>query len=164
MRLYLFRHADKELSISGNPPLSKKGLTQSKNLLDLVKNQALQRPEVLLSSPRTRAMQTFAEISRELNLPLQTRSELDERTRAESAEQFFNRVKTTLQHLENINRCAFVVTHFDWVEEAMIAIPSDVDLNQAQYLSWGPAHFMEFEIQDGIWQFLNFRSVPYDYS
>jgi broad specificity phosphatase PhoE len=159
MRIYLFRHGDKERSPANNPPLSRRGLEQARALTKLVRSGNLQKPEILMCSPKVRAVQTLTPLSQECQIPLKQTDLLDERKSKESAQAFFHRVQSTLQHLEVHTGATYLVTHFDWIEVAMLAIPSDTDLSQGKYQGWAPAQYMEFEVSDGVWRLQNFSGV-----
>jgi phosphohistidine phosphatase SixA len=153
MKLVLFRHAEKANIGSGNPPLSEKGLGQARGLWQLVNEKKLEPPQKILSSPKLRARQTFEVLAKNLSLDIQVFDELDERQNSENSSLFIQRVRRSLENLQQMNGCIYVCSHVDWIEEALIQIPCDTDLNQAQYMAWPPGQYMEFEIQHELWHF-----------
>jgi broad specificity phosphatase PhoE len=159
MRIYLFRHADKERSSTNNPPLSFQGLSQAKAIVKLVETGVLQKPEILMSSPKIRAIQTLTPLAETYQLRVKETEFLDERKHSESVDAFLNRVRSLLSRLESQPGVTYLVTHYDWIEAALIAISCDTDLTKTRYQGWPPAQYMEFEITDGVWQLLQFGSV-----
>jgi phosphohistidine phosphatase SixA len=159
MHILLFRHAEKVHAATANPPLSQRGLHQAEKIADMISQGLIPAPELLFSSPKIRALQTFSAISKQFNIEIRQVAELDERQSSETSGQFFTRVKSYLAWLRSISQNAYVVTHLDWVEEALTLIPCDVDLQQEQYHVWGPAQFMHFEKQDDLWGLRRFGSV-----
>ena len=150
MKLALFRHAEKE-NISSNPALSPRGLKQSEFLKTLIEKNELPLPQYLWSSPKIRAVQTFQKLSENKSLEIDVMQELEERSSQESSNMFSKRVKNFLQRSSQINGTVFLCTHYDWIEEALIYIPSDTDLSQSRYHSWRPGAFMLFEISNELW-------------
>jgi len=159
MQFYLFRHADKERSISADPPLSLRGLKQAQKLRELVETGKIIRPMTLISSPKIRAQQTLQPLAQWMNVRLQTSPDYLERQHHESGLDFQTRVKTSISKIEKQNGIAFVVTHFDWIEEFLDSISCDTDFNEGAFRSWSPAQFMDFEIKDGLWHLNHFGSV-----
>lgn len=152
-QVYLFRHAEKESTGTGNPPLSLRGQSQALHLVQNIRDQKLPKPDRLLSSPKLRAIQSFFPCSQAFSLTVSEIKELDERQNSESAEQFSQRVRTQISWLSAVPQgVTFLVTHFDWVEEALIFIPSDTDLQKDEFHSWSPLRFIGFSIDDGLWK------------
>jgi len=159
MNIFLFRHAEKAFSSSNNPPLSERGLAQSHALKDLVQSGKIQKPQILLCSPKLRTIQTLHPLSQLLNIEIQQLKELDERQSSENSEQYFQKVKSFISWLTLQNKNIFLVTHFDWIEEALTAIPCDTDLSHEKYHAWSSAYFMSFTIQGEFWHLNEFRGV-----
>jgi broad specificity phosphatase PhoE len=159
MHIVLFRHAEKDHATTANPPLSRRGLQQAEKLIELVGRETLPSPDLLFSSPKIRALQTFSALAAQKNLEIRQISELEERQSSETSGQFFNRVKTYLAWLKTSQQNIYLVTHLDWVEEALAIIPCDVDLTQEQYHVWLPAQYMHFEVIDDLWLLRRFGSV-----
>ncbi|MFN7727877.1 MAG: SixA phosphatase family protein [Bdellovibrio sp.] len=154
MQIFLFRHAERENSGAGNPPLSARGLKQARELAKLRESGAFPPAGKVLVSPKIRTQQTFAPLAESLELQLAMTPELDERLSSESASQFASRVKRFLGYLERQTGVLYVCTHLDWLEEAMIVIPSDTDLLAEKFQTWAPAQFIEFDVREGLWQVL----------
>jgi len=83
MKIYLIRHAEPDWSMvtEDRPhieilcPLSEKGILQA---TQLASDERLDNAEIILSSPYTRALQTAAILSKEMQLPLQVEYDLRE--------------------------------------------------------------------------------------
>jgi phosphohistidine phosphatase SixA len=151
MRLLMFRHAERENSGSSNPPLSARGLRQAQKLVEDIDLSMLPRPTKLMSSPKLRAQQTFQQIENHFGIPLQVHPDLDERQSSEPPELFARRVQRFLNSLNGQAGVIYFVSHLDWIEEALVLIPSDTDLLQDRFQTWLPAQSLEFEMQDGLW-------------
>lgn len=167
MKLFLFRHAEKEMSqgfaTRNNPSLSKNGHHQAQKIVEMIealsaKDPAV-KPEMILSSPKIRAVQTLTPLAEKFGIKVQLSEELFERHHEESGAEFINRVKGFLEWLETLNKTVYVVTHFDWLDAAMIAIPCDTNLNSAEYQHWSPAQSMEFEIKNELWNLIKQREL-----
>lgn len=162
MRVLLFRHAEKDNFAASDPSLSSRGFKQAIKIGDLIRLGTLPQPQRLLSSPKLRARQTFEKANEILgkdNLETQVLNELNERQASETMEQFERRVKQALHKIETLSGTIFLVTHLDWIEEALVRIHSNVDLLSPQYQYWPPAQYMEFEIEDGLWNLINFKAI-----
>jgi broad specificity phosphatase PhoE len=155
MRIILFRHAEKAASqFAPNPPLSPKGFVQAEDLWKRIELQKLPSPRKVLVSPLLRAHQTAAITAANLSLPLQSTNELLERQDGESIVQFRSRIEKFLKWLgyqQSQDGPIFLVTHFDWIEEAMTLIHCSTDLAQEQYSCWSSGQYMQFHIQDQMW-------------
>jgi len=151
MRILMFRHAERENSGSSNPPLSARGLRQAQKLVEDIDLSMLPRPTKLISSPKLRAQQTFQQIENHLGIPLQVHPDLDERQSSESVELFTRRVQRFLNSFNGQAGVIYFVSHLDWIEEALVLIPSDTDLLHDRFQTWLPAQSLEFEFQDGLW-------------
>ncbi|PIS09834.1 MAG: hypothetical protein COT73_12565 [Bdellovibrio sp. CG10_big_fil_rev_8_21_14_0_10_47_8] len=158
MRLILFRHAERENTGATNPPLSLRGLGQTQKILDQIHAHDLPTPTKLMASPKLRAQQTLQKVKQACQLEILTQPELDERLSAESKEQFDRRVQLFLQFLEKQSGVIFMVTHLDWIEEALIHIPCDTDLSGESFQFWSPGQSVEFEVHDRRWSFNKLRS------
>lgn len=162
MRVLLFRHAEKDNMAASDPALSAKGHRQASKIADLIHLGTLPQPQRLLASPKLRARQSFEKVGSALagdNLEMQILPELNERQASETVEQFERRVKQALHKIETLAGTVYLVTHLDWIEEALVRIHSDVDLLASQYQYWPPAQYMEFEVDDGLWSLKNFKSI-----
>jgi broad specificity phosphatase PhoE len=168
VKAFLFRHAEKELGQNfisrNNPGLSPAGHKQAQSIVklftELEKQDPLTRPEVIISSPKIRAVQTLTPLAEKFGIKIQLSEELFERHSTENAQEFLTRVKNFIEWLPSLNKTTCIVTHFDWIEDAMVAIPCDSDLNSAEHHHWSPAQSMEFKIEDELWHLLQQREVP----
>ena len=122
------------------------------------------RPSALWVSPKIRTGQTLQALSQNFNLPLEVKIELDLRSNLEQRTEFKNRVLNFIESLSRTSltqengmdsdRCVFICTHYDWIEEAMALIPADRDLITFEYTHWAPAHYIHFKLENGLWQVL----------
>ena len=151
MKIVLFRHCERENTGTSNPPLSLRGQSQALGIVKAVRSNELPKPESLLCSPKLRAIQSFFPCVNAFSLSLSENQDLDERQNSENADLFSLRVKNYIQWLSQASKTTFVVSHMDWVEEAMIYIPCDSDLNKNEYRAWAPAQHMIFRIENGLW-------------
>lgn len=156
MRFVLFRHAQKGIMPFEDPELSPNGFMQADHLLKLVHSDKIPKPEALLVSPKRRTSQTFYKISKEYNLPCQVRPDLNQRESDETSQQFKDRIQNFLNSLvtNTSQTTVFACTHYDWIEEAMTLIHCDRDLNSFEFMHWSPTQYIEFEIQNTIWKFI----------
>lgn len=160
MQILLFRHAERANTGGDNPSLSPRGQGQARALLQMIENKKLETPQRMICSPKLRAQKTFEGVAKNLSLDLQTWEDLDERQSNENNALFSARVRRCLDALSTQSGCIFVCTHVDWIEEALIFIPSDSDLNQTRYMSWAPGQFMEFEVQNEVWHLTKQGVLP----
>jgi broad specificity phosphatase PhoE len=151
MQILLFRHAERENTGLENPPLSVRGQHQAQAIKSGVSKGTLPHPSRLYVSPKIRTHQTFGPAAEWTRLELQLTPELDERQNSESASQFAARVRRFLSFLEKQTGVIYVCTHLDWIEEALIAIPSPEDLSAEKFQAWAPAQYIEFDLQEGLW-------------
>lgn len=156
MKVYLFRHAERTSDPQRGRALTAQGFRQAQRITEKVLNAELEKPDRLLVSPQSRSQDTFEHLSQNLQLKLQIHSDLNERVSGESAEQFALRVRRFINEIAQSSRTTFFCTHLDWIEEALIAIPSDVDLLHPRFQPWTPGNFIAFDIRDGIWHFETF--------
>jgi broad specificity phosphatase PhoE len=160
MQCVLFRHGDKEYATHHDPPLSAKGHAQARAILELLRTGKLPKPSLILSSPKIRAVQTLEPAASQLKSILRLRPELDERQTSEDAQQFINRIRYQLGWLthqaERSRETYFVVTHSDWIGEALPLLPSPDDLTHDKYQWWRPGQYMHLQFQDGLWQVVEF--------
>ncbi len=155
MQLLLFRHAERANSGTADPTLSSRGLAQAEALGERLTQKILPAPTRMLVSPKTRSRQTFEPAAAKLRLELQMMPELNERQKSETAPQFTERVRRFLAFLERQNGILYACTHLDWIEEALLAIPSNEDLLAEKHQAWVPAQFLEFDLQEGLWFVVN---------
>lgn len=153
MLVYIFRHAHKSSSPWDNPPLSSNGFEQAVGLVEDIDSERLPPPTMLLCSPKLRAVQSFQTLSQAHGLELKIHSALDERQSHESANNFKQRVSDFLNELNRADwqkEAIFICTHLDWIEDALILIPSSEDLLGLNH--WSPSGYAGFEVQDGLWK------------
>lgn len=151
MRVYLFRHAERENSGQADPPLTPHGRQQAREIGKQIESGAWDKPDRLWISPRRRTFETFAPASIAVGVSTQIMPELDERQSAENGAQFTQRVRKLLGETVQTPGVTYLCTHLDWIEEAMIAIPSPEDLLALQHQIWSPAQHMVFDVEDGLW-------------
>lgn len=158
MTIYFFRHGDRESrrlvasSVEGSEPdLTPSGHRQAECLHAWVQQGQLPRPSQLMASPRRRAQNTLKQLSEGLSLPVKPLPELDERTDAESARDFRDRVSEFLRQVQQQSGVLFVCSHYDWLEELLTLAPADEDLVVDGSPLWAPGAFLGFEITEEIW-------------
>ena len=151
MQILLFRHAERENTGIENPPLSARGQKQAMQIRTLIEKKSLPNPGRIFVSPKIRTQQTLFPLAELAKVEMQMTPELDERQTSESSSQMTGRVRRFLSFLERQNGVLYVCTHLDWIEEALIAVPSPQDLLAEKFQAWAPAQFIEFDIQEGLW-------------
>ena len=157
MKLVLFRHAQKGIMPFEDPELSPRGFEQGDNILKLVLAQKLPAPTALFVSPKRRTSQTFYKLAKEKNLQCLITPELDQRESDESSQQFLQRIRKWIENIElnaPSDAVYFACTHYDWIEESMLIIPSDRSLGGFEFAHWSPTQFVEFHIENGLWKFI----------
>lgn len=151
MKLVLFRHAEKQSGIGGDLSLSPEGNKQTLLLMDKVEHGEFLRPDILITSPKKRAYETFAPLANFLKLPVQKESILDEQQSNENINVFRARVHQFIDDVQDHKgKTVFVCTHFDWIEQFATLLPCDTDLHALVNFSWSPGAFMSFEVKN-IW-------------
>lgn len=153
MLVYIFRHAHKSSTPWDNPPLSSVGFEQADRLVEDIDNARIPQPTRLFCSPKIRAVQSFQPLSQNQGLELNVHTSLDERQPHESAEIFKNRVSEFLRDLDRADwqkESIFICSHLDWIEEALILIPSSDDLLGLH--QWNPISYAGFTVQEGLWK------------
>jgi|GEM_PF-749939 len=171
MKIYIFRHAQKSFSPSGDPGLTEFGKAQGEILTSWVQKRALPDPQRIYSSPKLRAQQTFQNLADTLEIPLELNINLLERHPGESQIVFSRRVQDFLLLFSpnkppaatalNSKECIFICSHHDWIAEALSLINCNTDLNSGKYISWPPCQFIGFELgsQDSIWKIIDFKQI-----
>jgi broad specificity phosphatase PhoE len=153
MKLVIFRHASRSPFGAGDS-LSSVGLAQAEDLAQA----KLPEPTHIFVSPKKRAQQTLAPLAQVTGLAPTIDRRLDERRQNESMPDFEARVRSFLAEMESLARnssadtslCAFACSHLDWLELAMILLPSDLSEREMS-LSWATAEYKIFEFADGLW-------------
>src|ERR1700733_8478059 len=116
MQVILLRHATRNTHELGDPPLNVVGLAQAQALID-----QLPVPTLILSSPKRRARETLAPLSRFLDLPIVVDERINERQREESQKVFETRVQDLLASLSaREKKCILICSHLDWLETAFM--------------------------------------------
>lgn len=156
MQLILFRHAHKGLTPAADPELSAPGFKQAEKLVDLVTQNKLPAPTKSWVSEKIRTRQTIEPVSQKYKAEIETSDLLNLRAYNENAEQFRLRIKKMLTMVDEMaatkpNETHYLCSHYDWVEEALIFIPTSTDLSTYEFASWAPAQYLHFEIADGLW-------------
>jgi broad specificity phosphatase PhoE len=162
MKVYLFRHGQKDSMPLGDPDLTGVGHQQARKLAELINSGELLRGTQFLASPRIRAQSTLTPAARACHNSVQVLSDLDQREVYESSEVFRARIQQLLSSLEkkfSPNDVVYLCTHHDWIEESLSVIPADTDLLDSRYWSWRPAQYMHFEVIDGLWLLRQFKQV-----
>lgn len=161
MEVFVFRHAERDNSGDFNPDLSPRGHKQAQVLSELALRQHLPHPQRLICSPKKRAQNTFAVLSQKTQVPLTIQDALDERHPEESLTQFKARIQTFLNELAlKSSSVIYICSHMDWLEEALILIPSDTDLLSPSFQTWPPGKYLHFHLEDKIWHFLKSGELP----
>lgn len=162
MKVYLFRHGQKNSLPFEDPDLTAFGHQQAQKLADLILSGDLLKGTQFLASPRVRAQSTLRPASLICQTSLQIVSDLDQRTSYESAEAFRARINQSLHSLEKKfakNDVIYLCSHHDWIEESLSLIPADTDLLDSRYWSWRPAQYMHFDVVDGLWHLKHFNRI-----
>lgn len=163
MKLVLLRHAARSAQSLGDSPLNEIGRRQAEDLTHFISPHGpLPTPTLLLTSPKRRARETLTPLSGSLSLQLQIDERLDERHTSESMKDFDSRVRELLEEitpLEERKGCVYLCSHLDWLESAIVHLPSDISELEAS-LPWPVASFRVFRWQDGLWIFKGSSAVP----
>ena len=152
-QVVIFRHATRSMTADDDPSLNSVGLLQAKRLVELIEPRGpLPLPTALWTSPKLRARQTFLPLGESCSLEPIVDPLLDERQSFETREDLQNRIRETIGKVEaSAGGCLYLCSHFDWLEEAMILLPSEMsDFELA--LSFAPAEYRIFEIKNGLWK------------
>lgn len=154
-KVVIFRHATRAMTDLEDPSLNAQGLAQAERLVHLIHPKGpLPVPTAIWTSPKLRARQTMMAVADRLSIQPEVRADLDERTSAEDRAQFRSRIHNCISVLEarvKAQTCFYVCSHFDWLEDAMQMLPSDMsDLDIA--MPFGTAEYRIFAIEDGVWK------------
>lgn len=157
MKLILLRHGNRDLGMSSDSGLNQIGKEVATSLpLKLEPNGNLPVPTQLIASPKKRAQETLQPLSKALKLPLLTEKSLDERHHDETSTEFRVRVKKYLEVIPKQYRptdVIYICTHSDWLEDAMITLPSDVPSFIAES-GFACGEYRAFEFNGEIWKYL----------
>lgn len=157
MKICLIRHGSRDIISGSDGSLNANGREQAASLVARLQPQGnLLKPTQLFASPKKRAKETLTPMSEKLQLPLQIVSVLDERSAEETSVQFRSRVRQFLDSLPQKykpNDVLYLCTHADWLEEAMIVMPTDLH-EEITERSFSVSELRAFEFEDGLWIFL----------
>lgn len=162
MKVYLFRHGQKDTTPLGDPDLTSYGHSQAKKLAEAMQKGDLLPGTQFVSSPKARAQSTLRPASQLRTTNLQVTTALDQREGLETADEFRVRIQQLINNLDKkfaADDVVYLCTHHDWIEESMTLIPSDTDLLDMKYWRWYPAQYMHFEIHEGIWHLKKFDRI-----
>lgn len=162
MKIYLFRHAQKAIDFSGDPELNTEGHAQAVKIMEKVLKKELPTPTQLWVSPRRRTRSTFQPLAELLKLPLQEQEALHEQTSGETLMAFHQRIQNLLEGASTQTQdVIFMCSHYDWMVEALVVIPSDTDFSSNyDFAHWNPGQHIGFEIlEDGIFKFLELKRI-----
>jgi phosphohistidine phosphatase SixA len=169
MKIYIFRHAQKEFSFSNDPELSAEGHSQASQLLTQILNKSLPAPTQLWASPKKRTHSTLSPLSKHLGLSIKTSNALNEHQSRESTQDFHRRIEEVLHSVttpakpDSPDQIIFMCSHYDWLLEAMNLIESNIDLSQSKFADWEPCQYVGFEVdKDGIFNFLELSKITKD--
>ncbi|MFZ3231566.1 MAG: histidine phosphatase family protein [Pseudobdellovibrio sp.] len=161
MNIVLFRHGQKGLIPFEDPHLTEDGFKQSEAIALMVLNGKLPKPSKLWASEKIRTSQTFQALSKKFEILANIKPELNLRSDLETQKAFRERAESLINYLSNLasttaseNESIYLCSHYDWIEEAMLLIPSDTDLTSSQFSHWGPAQFIHFNAKNNIWHFI----------
>lgn len=156
MEIFIFRHADKEFSSTGDPGLSVKGHKQAQAIAKNVEDKRITTPTELWCSPKVRAIETFEPTSQVTQLEIKIFPELDQRLYEESSKQFVHRIRSFIEsHIKFSQKaCLYLCTHSDWIEGVDFAAPLHTQLD-FHTLMMPSANYLQFKIEnDGKWKFI----------
>lgn len=153
--LYIFRHAEKDLSASGDPALSLRGTRQAENIAKSIELKSMPHPDKLWVSPKRRAKETFEPLHKMTGLILNIDTELDQRKYQETSKEFANRIRNFVEQkiMSSTEKSIFICTHSDWIEALGWVAPlkESIDFNE---LILASAHYLHFHCKiDGSWIF-----------
>ena len=152
MKITFFRHAEKNNIFNPktprDPELSVKGHSQAQNLLSLVQSKQKEKPDLILVSPRIRAIQTMQPLSQTLSILTHIEIALQDRQHNESSLDFDRRIQKFLNDIiEYSNQHIYVCSHMDWLDTATQLIE-----NKSYY--WKSGHHITYDIRENEYYFL----------
>lgn len=161
MKIYLFRHAQKAMDLSGDPDLTVEGHAQATKVLDRVLKNELPRPTELWVSPKKRTHSTFRPLSEHLSIPLQVNIDLTEQQSDENISDFRSRIEKLMTGTAMRSQgVVYLCSHYDFLVEAMGVLPSDKDLTDTEFSHWSPCQYIGFEVtEEGLFQFIECKRV-----
>jgi len=160
MKVLFIRHGTRSLHGLGDVSLNSQGQRQAEHLAQLVAQGQLPSPSHLLSSPKKRACETLESLSLATQIPVTIDPRLDERHQNESAREFEARVRSFLDEWtpapvtsRKSEGCAIICSHLDWLELAMVLIPSTLSETEMA-ASWANAEYRIFRYTDHLWELI----------
>lgn len=135
--------------------LSPHGEAQARSLPLLVQSGKLPSPTEIWVSPRIRTQQTMRELSLALQVPLQIRDELQERTEGESMQELKARTQQLSRELltqEQSNKVVYLCSHYDWLEVALLGFQLESHLLE---ISWSPGAYLHLKAEGQVWKLIN---------
>lgn len=151
--IFLFRHADKEMSSGSNPLLSRTGREQAAQLKKLCLENKIPAPQKIWVSPKVRTRESMEPCSQIHQVECEILSDLSERLINESRSDFEGRIRRVLALATLEKGPLFICTHYDWLEEGFAFIATPEDQPSPSYFSWHPMSYMGFEIIEDRWHF-----------
>lgn len=161
MKIYIFRHAQKQRTLTDNPDLTDFGHQQALKIRESILRGKIPAPTSIWVSPKVRTHSTMKPTSEHFSVPLEVHENLEEQQGHESIEQFRRRIQVSLEKIsQEPHGVYYLCTHYDWIAESMPLIPSDKDLLDYEFQQWAPAQHIGFELSsDGIYQFIELRRI-----
>ena len=161
MKITLLRHGKRDLTTSSDGSLNETGQKLALELPSRLEPQGkFPRPTHLICSPKRRARETLSPLSEHLAINLKTEPLLDERQNTEASVEFRDRVKNFFVNLPKQytpQDVVYLCSHADWLEEAIISLPSDIPEVYAES-GFACGEMKTFELNDGHWKFLKDQS------
>ena len=167
MQLILLRHAHKGLTPAADPELSTPGFKQAQKLVEIIEQKRLPPPNKCWVSEKIRTKQTIEAASQKFKSTIEASDLVNLRSFNETAEEFQQRIKkmismlnSTAQDSRTASHAHYLCTHYDWIEDALVFIPSPTDLTSFEFSSWAPAQYIHFEIINSIWTVRAKGAIP----
>ena len=167
MQLILLRHAHKGLTPAADPELSAPGFKQALKLVEVIEQKKIPPPTKCWVSEKIRTKQTIEAASQKYKSAVESSDLLNLRSFSETAAEFHLRIKKmitmvnkTAADLKSEAQTHYLCTHYDWIEEALVFIPSPTDLTSYEFASWAPAQYIHFEILDSLWSVKAKGAIP----
>jgi phosphohistidine phosphatase SixA len=155
--LYIFRHAEKDISLDGDPSLSIRGFRQAENIAKSIEQKTLPHPDRLYVSPKRRAKETFEPLQKMTDLILNINPDLDQRMYRENPKEFASRIRYFLENKISPSKdhTIYICTHSDWIEALgwIAPIKNPIDFNELVLPS---AYYLHFHYEhDGNWNYIS---------
>jgi phosphohistidine phosphatase SixA len=165
MQLILLRHAHKGITPAADPELSAPGFKQAEKLTEAIEQKKLPAPDKFWVSEKIRTRQTIEAASQKFNCTIETSDLINLRSYSETASDFRLRIKKMIGLLNSLandgsKQTHYLCTHYDWIEDALVFIPSTTDLTSFEFSSWSPAQYIHFEIKDSTWTVKAKGAIP----